>query len=445
MNILKVTLLHGDTERSIRYCRNARKTVPEESRIGRRYVYGINCSPDRAAREWDAVRERYGKTGGVTALSVIQGFPEGGVTPEAAHSVGIRTARAMWGSRFQILVCTHLDKPHPHNHILVCSTSFADGKKLCGEEVHVGRIREAFRDAARSAGLKDPGPEPNGSRTGRKHPAAAAAEAEGRMTLTGSFRWDILRAADASLSMTEFRSRLAELGYAVAKGRRDLLPRTFRPPGSDRTWRFDSLGEDCSPPALLRRIHENTRRVPLCSGEERESFLRVAAPLCDAPPGEDLSARLSRYVQLLCCVDDHPRAAFPLPVPVRIALFSLSRKEEHAKTAAALGVRTPEELQERIFVSRQNGDALARERRLWRDRIRLGRRRWAGTEEGLLKGKQSYEALKAAREEYRNLRGAEKTAKEADRDLDLLTDLCREAVRSENRSRSESEKGEHTR
>ena len=43
--------------------------------------------------------------------------------------VGVELARQMWGDRFQIIVTTHLDKEHLHNHFCINSVSFKDGGK----------------------------------------------------------------------------------------------------------------------------------------------------------------------------------------------------------------------------------------------------------------------------------------------------------------------------
>ena len=59
-----------------------------------------------------------------------QSFAPGEVTPELAHEVGIRFARELWGERYEVLVATHLNTNSYHNHFVVNSVSFVDGKKL---------------------------------------------------------------------------------------------------------------------------------------------------------------------------------------------------------------------------------------------------------------------------------------------------------------------------
>ena len=64
-----------------------------------------------------------------------QSFTPGEATPDAAHEIGIRLAKELWGGRFQVIVATHLDKEnHIHNHFVITSysihyTKLYDGQK----------------------------------------------------------------------------------------------------------------------------------------------------------------------------------------------------------------------------------------------------------------------------------------------------------------------------
>ena len=426
MSYLIVRSLHGDTEATIRYCRNVRKTVPVGTPTGRRYAFGINCSPDRAAREWKAVRQRYGTEGGVTALSVVQVFPEGMLDAAKAHAIGIRCAEEIWGDRFQVLVCTHLDRPYLHNHILVCSTSFADGRKITRAERRIPLLREKFRQSLEEADILDPDPVSDGAKNWEEHPTAAVASRAGRMTLRDTIRWDLSRAADASLSFSEFERNLGLLGYTLFREEPGGPPRALQPPGADRIWNFSGLGAGWSVEELLRRIHSNAERIPLCTSGERSAFLREAEPFLARPDEEPLYARFARYVGLLGCADDHPRAAFPLPVPERIALFSLSRRERLAAGLAELGIRSEEELRNRYRVLTLSGDSLSRELKRWRERLRTGHTCGLSREEAERRADALLEKLRPVRAELRILRGAARIAPELDRSLERLSAVCRE-------------------
>lgn len=91
------------------------------------YVSGVNCTPITARSEMMAVKQKFGKDGGIMAFHGYQSFAPGECTPALAHEIGMKLARELWGSRFQVLVATHLDKAHHlHNHFVVNSVSFTD-------------------------------------------------------------------------------------------------------------------------------------------------------------------------------------------------------------------------------------------------------------------------------------------------------------------------------
>lgn len=101
----------------------------EHEKVMQQYVSGINCTPTTARSEMMAVKKRYGKDEGIMAFHGYQSFAPGECTPAMAHEIGVRLAEELWGSRFQVLVATHLDKAHHlHNHFVVNSVSYADIK-----------------------------------------------------------------------------------------------------------------------------------------------------------------------------------------------------------------------------------------------------------------------------------------------------------------------------
>ena len=65
---------------------------------------------------------------GVLAYHIIQSFSPGEATPDQVHEIGCEFAQRFLADRFECTVSTHLDKGHLHNHIVVNSVSYADGK-----------------------------------------------------------------------------------------------------------------------------------------------------------------------------------------------------------------------------------------------------------------------------------------------------------------------------
>ena len=116
--------LDEDLYAALRYAENDDKT---DRKI---FVGGINCSAQNAYAEMIAVQRRFGLRGKVVGYHGIQSFREGEVTPEQAFAIGKKTARQMWGDRYQVLVTVHLNTDNIHCHFVVNPVSFKDGAKF---------------------------------------------------------------------------------------------------------------------------------------------------------------------------------------------------------------------------------------------------------------------------------------------------------------------------
>ena len=94
------------------------------------FVSGINCNPEFARDQMTETKKVYGKQDGIIAFHGYQSFKPGEVTPELAHKIGKELAEKLWGDRHEVVVATHLDRGHIHNHFVVNSVSMVDGKKF---------------------------------------------------------------------------------------------------------------------------------------------------------------------------------------------------------------------------------------------------------------------------------------------------------------------------
>ena len=93
------------------------------------YVSALNTAPYRAYKDMMTTKDMVGKKDGILAYHAFQSFVEGEVTPDQAHLIGMRLAEEMWGDRFEVIVSTHINTNHIHNHFVINSVSFKDGKK----------------------------------------------------------------------------------------------------------------------------------------------------------------------------------------------------------------------------------------------------------------------------------------------------------------------------
>ena len=191
------------------------------------YVTGVNCLPATALEEMNATKRQYGKTGGIVAFHGYQAFAPGETDPATAHEVGVALAQELWGGRFEVVVATHLDKAHLHNHFVVNSVSFADGRRFHRDAACYRAMREASDELCREHGLsvvESPG------RGGARHHAEWRAEREGRPTWRSLVKADVDEAVGRAASMRQFHANLRAMGYDVKVGK-DI---SVRPPGKER-------------------------------------------------------------------------------------------------------------------------------------------------------------------------------------------------------------------
>lgn len=237
--------------------KEAEEIADEGEPLMEQYVSGINCAPETARMEMTAVKKKYGKEDGIVAFHGYQSFAPGECTPAMAHEIGVRLAEELWGSRFQVLVATHLDKAsHLHNHFVVNPVSFLDGLRYHRTNQDYREMRKVSDRLCREYRLsviekKKPG------RT--KCYGEWSAQQEGKPTLMGLVRKDVEDAISRARTEKQFYQILKEKGYFIKTGK-DI---TVRPAGRERGLKLArNFGEGYTIEAIRRRI--------LLQAEEKE-------------------------------------------------------------------------------------------------------------------------------------------------------------------------------
>lgn len=237
-NEMKTTL-----DGAIEYAVNPDKT---EKRL---FESVLNCnSVESAYEDMQATKRRFSKTDGVLGYHFIQAFKPGELTPEQAHQIGIEFAGRLLGDRFEIVIGTHLDKEHLHNHIIANSVSFKDGKKLrCNMQTYFKEVQRISDELCREHDLSIINPKNRG-----KQYQEWKAEKDGKPTIRSQIRQDIDGIITQSLNFTTFLSLLQKNGYSVKHG--NVKHTAVKPKYSQRFIRLDSLGENYTDAAIEARI-----------------------------------------------------------------------------------------------------------------------------------------------------------------------------------------------
>ena len=186
------------------YVQNPAKTEKSE------YVSAVNCLKETALQQMILAKKRYGKDDKYIAWHGYQSFKIGEVSPETAHEIGVKLARKMWGDKYQIVVTTHLDKDHIHNHFAFNSVSFLDGKKYNYSNTERQRLRDTSDRLCLEYGL---------SVINNPHKAPIRPvwldEKAGKPTRYNVYREDISNAMYCSNNLRLFEKFLVRKGYEV--------------------------------------------------------------------------------------------------------------------------------------------------------------------------------------------------------------------------------------
>ena len=122
---------------------------------------------------------------GVVAYHGYQSFAPGEVNPQTAHEIGLKLAQKLWGNGYQVIVATHLDQEsHIHNHFVVNTVSFKDGKRYHRTEKDYYDMQKESDRLCREYGLSVI---ENPQRGKSKHYGEWKAEQDSRPTWRGNY------------------------------------------------------------------------------------------------------------------------------------------------------------------------------------------------------------------------------------------------------------------
>lgn len=122
MAIIEAISLKANIRRIINY-------VTQDKKTNANLITGKDCLAESCLEEMLYTKNLYHKNSGRQYIHIIQSFdPKDNLSAEQVHNTGIKLANTFNG--FQVLVATHIDKNHLHNHLIVNSVSFENGYKI---------------------------------------------------------------------------------------------------------------------------------------------------------------------------------------------------------------------------------------------------------------------------------------------------------------------------
>ena len=320
----------------------------------KKFVSGINCTPENANDVMLTLLEDTDKDD-IQAYHGYQSFKPGEVTPDVAHAIGVQLANELWGEDFPVIVATHIDKGHVHNHFCLSATGFS-GKRYHDCKATYKLMRDTSDRLCKEYGLsviEKP------KQQGTKHIAEVHAEKKGIPTIRDQIRADIDAVANYEYIIKYFYNRMRTLGYTFERRGQYLR---IKPYGSNKFFRLDKLGAGYTEEDIEARVRSNARACQWTPITYYELTLR------EKPRG--LYALYLHYCYLLGAIPKvipkDPEAYAAIKENVRRArMYS-----EQAKFLGKYSLDTKDDLIQHALGIRAQMDTLCKERQKLRNKMR---------------------------------------------------------------------------
>lgn len=243
MAVTKIYAKRARLDKLIRYVINPDKT--DEMTL----VSGIGCEVKTAYDEMMQVKEQYHQTDGVQAYHIIQSFQPGEIDGETAHELGQQFAEE-YLKDYQVVIATHVDKHHVHNHLVLNSVSDKTGKKYhSSPESYYKQIRTISDRLCRENGLSVV---INPARNSLSY-MEWKLQQNGILTLRELFEQDAKECLSQALDIGQFYALMEDHGYTV---RHHSAYPSFVPDGYTHPYRLKKNGKSLTEDDIGRLIEE---------------------------------------------------------------------------------------------------------------------------------------------------------------------------------------------
>lgn len=178
-------------------------------------VTGHNCVAQSSYLEMMTTKRQFRKTDGRQFYHFVQSFSEeDALTPQEVNAIGIEFAQRQFPD-FEVLVATHMDTNHLHNHLVVNSVSCMDGRKLHQNAADLQRHRQVNDEICIAHGLSVLEPPKKHSCKKQMRPGEYQAGLRG-----DSWKLDLIQAINEALEYADDRESFIENmeyeGYGVS-------------------------------------------------------------------------------------------------------------------------------------------------------------------------------------------------------------------------------------
>jgi len=302
MAITKIIVIRDRLDKRVSYALNDDKTAlnnvleyaMDENKIHgeqRLYESAVNCDKATAFNDMMQTKKHFGKTDKVQGYHIIQSFKPDETTPEVAHQIGVEFTQRCFGN-YEAVVGTHLDKNHLHNHVVVNSVSFVDGRKYRNNFKYYYRdIRGISDELRKEYGLSIV--EKNEQKESVSY-VEWLARNKGKMSWQTIIRNDIDDCIRLAFSFGNFFMLMEHKGYEIKQGKYI----SFKPLDREHFSRGYKLGNEYSFMNIKNRIEGKDLSLDLKKLEQYMQKKHEFIPYPKVKPGS-FKALCLHYMYLL--------------------------------------------------------------------------------------------------------------------------------------------------
>lgn len=191
------------------------KYLKQEEKTEEKLISGINCDSDNFAKQCEMTNALYNKNQNQNDRKyyhIIQSFSpkdNKNLTLEQAHKIGEKFAEQNFKG-FEVLVVTHKDKEHIHNHFVVNSVSLENGKKYRADNKSLWQLRRTSNELCKQNGLVNSIQELGKRAKDKIQSGELRKMVRGENTWKAELKAQITECASTSKNETEFKQKMKE-------------------------------------------------------------------------------------------------------------------------------------------------------------------------------------------------------------------------------------------
>lgn len=366
-NLDKVTIENYDE--NFEDLHNAIDYIEDDIKTEKGYfVTGINCTPENALEQMQVTKRSFNKTDGILGFHIIHSYNEGEVTPELAHKIGVEFANELFGERFEVVIATHINTKHYHNHIVINSVSFKDGKKYYDNHENYSIIRKISNEICQEYGLnvmeekKCKGSNINYDNFYKKYAS--------QNNYQNTAKRDLDLAISQAYSYEDFKNLMKKMDYEfiIRSGKISIRGKDYK-----RNIRIErAFGEEYSIENIKRRILEEKSNIAFPIETYKIKIPKIVQSRKykkTHKKAKGFKALYLHYCYLLKLFPNTKNIKKRLPASMRAEVNQMEKYSEEARFLNANNINTKNDLDNFKEINREKiKELLSKREKLWKTR-----------------------------------------------------------------------------